>query len=149
MADVLERVYTVPLVRAYETVRTKRARRAVALLKSFVLRHMKADDVVISNATNSFIWKRSMQHPPRKLKIRVVKEGQKARVYLQDEKPEVKKEEKPADKKGEAKTADKKADAKKKEEPENRKAEGKAPEKPEHKAGSMQHETTAGTADRK
>jgi large subunit ribosomal protein L31e len=90
MADKLERIYTVPLGKAYEGVRTKRARRAVTILRQFLVRHMKPkdkDSVSISTALNDIIWRRSMQHPPRRVKIRTVKEDGKVNAYLVDEKP--------------------------------------------------------------
>lgn len=146
MADKLERIYTVPLAKAYETVRTKRARRAVALLRSFIARHLKANNVVISNATNAFLWQRSMQHPPRRIKVRAIKEDDSVRVYLQDEKPEVKKEEK----KPEAKEEPKNGQAKK----EDKKEEQKPGQKPvEQKKETQENEKKTGhmekTADKK
>ena len=54
----LERIYTVNLSEAYNYIRTKRARRAVKLLRAFAARHMKAEleNVKISNGTNSAIF---------------------------------------------------------------------------------------------
>jgi len=56
----------------------KRAPKAVRTLREFVKRHMKVDNVKVSNEINQEIWARSIQKPPRKLKIRAVKdkEGQ-------------------------------------------------------------------------
>ena len=97
MVDKVERIYTVPLGKAYETIRTKRAIRAVNILRGFVSRHMKTEEVVISNALNAFIWQHSIEKPPRRVKVRAVKDEKKVKVYLQDEKveeakPEQKKE---------------------------------------------------------
>ncbi len=81
-----ERIYTVNLTDAYETLRTKRAIRAVKVLRKFLVRHTKTDDVLLSPAVNDCIWAHSMQKPPRKIKVRVVKEGEVAKAYLIDEK---------------------------------------------------------------
>ncbi len=113
--DKLERIYTVPLGDAYSAVRNNRAPRAVKILRAFLTKHMKADEVFLSEALNKFIWERSIQKPPRKVKVRVIKEDMIARAYLADEKiEEPKKEEKKAEKKeaeapkkDEAKTAQK------------------------------------------
>ena len=146
MAD-LERIYVVPFWQAYEGVRTRRSKKAVSVLRSFISRHMKAEDenISISEAVNSAIWKRGIQKPPRKIKIKAVKRGEKVNVMLLDEKAkepaakEEKKDEKvkpeeakPAEKKPEAAPAPKEAAAKEeKKEPEKPKAEEKkeAPKK--------------------
>lgn len=111
MAD-LERIYTVPLRSAYDSVRGKRSRKAVKLLRGFISRHMKAEigDVSLSEKVNGLIWKRGIQKPPRKIKVRAVKAGERVSVLLVDEKVGEAKVEKPPEKKTGAK-----ADASKKE----------------------------------
>ena len=104
MADKLERVYTIPLGKAYERIRTKRTARAVKLLQNFVSKNMKTENVKISTALNEFLWKRSSQKPPRKIKVRVIRENNVVNAYLIDEKVNAKKEVKPEIKK-EEKTA--------------------------------------------
>ena len=119
MAEKIERIYTVPLRNSYNYVRTKRTRRAVRLLREFVCRHMKAEekDVILSNALNNYLWKRSIQKPPRRVKIRTIKEDGRVKAYLADEKieemkQEVKKEEKKPEKKEEPKKAEEKKESK-------------------------------------
>ncbi len=88
----MERIYTVNLSDAYNTVRNKRTPRAVKLLRSFAQRHMKARDmrVVLSPALNNHLWKRSIQKPPRRVKVRIIKREDALYVYLADEKLEAK-----------------------------------------------------------
>ena len=73
-----EKFYTINLRDVWTAPRIKRAPKAVRIVKDFVKRRMKVDDVKISNAINQEIWKRSIKKPPRKIKIRAVKdkEGQ-------------------------------------------------------------------------
>ena len=73
-----EKFYTVNLRDVWMAPRIKRAPKAIKTVKEFVKRRMKVDDVKISNAVNEEIWKRSIKKPPRKIKIRAVKdkEGQ-------------------------------------------------------------------------
>ena len=73
-----EKFYTINLRDVWKAPRIKRAPKAVKVVKDFVKRRMKVDDVKISNAVNEEIWKRSIKKPPRKIKIRAVKdkEGQ-------------------------------------------------------------------------
>ncbi|MBM3228844.1 hypothetical protein FJZ26_00270 [Candidatus Parvarchaeota archaeon] len=90
MADKLERIYTVNLSKAYSHIRTRRARYAMDLLENFVARHMKAEasDVRISNQLNGLVWSHGMEKPPRKIKIRAVKEGLVVKAGLVEEKPQ-------------------------------------------------------------
>ena len=72
---VEERVYTIPLRHVHiVTPRIKRAPRSVRDVRSFVARHMRAEEVSISNEVNELLWKRSINKPPRRIKIRAVKD---------------------------------------------------------------------------
>ncbi|MBD3210600.1 50S ribosomal protein L31e [Candidatus Micrarchaeota archaeon] len=110
----LERIYTVPLGGAYDVPRGKRVPRAVKLLREFASRHMKADGqrVRISEALNKYLWQRSIQKPPRNVKIRLVKEEEEIRAYLSDEKIE---EPKKAEEKPKAEVKEKQEEKKKNE----------------------------------
>ena len=110
----LERIYTVPLGDAYETIRNKRAPRAVKILRAFIVRHMKADGekIVLSEKLNQFIWARSIQKPPRRVKVRLIKDEGKINAYLSDEKVEEPKK-KDEGKKEESKKEEKKDEKKK------------------------------------
>jgi len=72
---VEERIYTVPLSRAWIGPRNKRAPRAIRILRNFIMRHMKIDEesLKISNEVNERVWSRGIQKPPRKIRIRAVK----------------------------------------------------------------------------
>ena len=128
----LERIYTIPLGDAYEAVRNKRVPKAVKLMRTFIARHMKADGerIVLSQALNEYLWERSIQKPPRRVKVRLVKDEGAIRAYLPDEKPEEPK------KKDEKKGEEKKAEAKKEEkkaEPRKEEKKPKAPKEPAKK----------------
>ncbi|GBF09384.1 50S ribosomal protein L31e [Aeropyrum pernix] len=62
-------VYVVNLRRVYWGRRTRRAIRAVRMVREFVKRHTKADEVVIDNELNNYIWSRSREKPPARVKI--------------------------------------------------------------------------------
>jgi len=89
-----ERIYTINLSAAYQYVRTKRTRRAVHLLRAFVARHSKVapTDVRLSEQLNMAMWKRSMQHPPRSIRVKVEKKDKLVHAQLPDEKPLPKRE---------------------------------------------------------
>jgi len=87
----LERIYTIPLKDAYEHPRKKRGKRAVKLVQEFALRHMKAEDVRISEGVNSLILRDSIEKPPRRIKVRMVKgEDKLVRVWLVGEEEKIK-----------------------------------------------------------
>lgn len=71
---VEERVYTVPLGRAWISPRKKRAPRAVRILRSFIERHMKPESIVVSEGVNERIWSRGIEKPPRQIRVRAVKD---------------------------------------------------------------------------
>jgi large subunit ribosomal protein L31e len=84
---VEERVYTIPLGKAWVRPRKKRAPRAMQLIKAFVTKHMKMEmrveeeeekgelpRLIISNDVNEKVWSRSIEKPPRKIRVRVGKD---------------------------------------------------------------------------
>ena len=81
---VEERFYTIPLRKVWISPRKKRAPKAATLVRSFVLKHMKvqteADEeeelekLVIDNEVNEKLWSRGIEKPPRKIRVRVVKD---------------------------------------------------------------------------
>ena len=80
---VEEKIYTISLRHAWVvTPRGKRAPRAVRDVRAFVSRHMKAEEVAMSNEINSAIWSRGINKPPRKITVRAVKDKEgKVIVY--------------------------------------------------------------------
>ncbi len=99
-----ERLYTIPLRgEVMKSPRVKRANRAVKTIQSFLQRHMKSDEIRVSQKVNEAVWVRGIHHPPSKIKLKARKEGGIVYAMLPDETFEIKKkEEKP---KEEAKTA--------------------------------------------
>ncbi len=98
----LERLYTVPLGKAINVAMYRRTPRAVKILRQFIARHMKQEDerITISAALNEHLWMRSIKKPPKRVKVRLIKDAGFIRAYLADEKiEEPKKEAKPAEKK--------------------------------------------------
>ncbi len=74
---VVERLYTIPLGKAYEAIRKKRAKRAVRLVHDFIVRHMKIDEdseLILDPPLNEFLWSRGIEKPPRRVRVRVTKD---------------------------------------------------------------------------
>jgi large subunit ribosomal protein L31e len=85
MADKIERTYIIPLRKEWlKSPSFKRAKKAVRGVREFIARHMKVDyeNVKVGRFLNEKLWKRGIKHPPHKVKIKVTKEGDIARVEL-------------------------------------------------------------------
>jgi ribosomal protein L31E len=85
---VIERVYNVPLRKGFKlTARYKKTKKAGAVLKEFLSRHMKQPDlnkVLIGNNLNKELWKHGIKNPPCQVKVVVIKEDNgdvKAELY--------------------------------------------------------------------
>jgi len=89
MADEkkLERIYNVNLTKAYEYTRTRRTLRTVKLLREFLARNFRVetDKVKLSEPLNTYLWRDSIEKPPRHVKVRGVKENGEVKAYLHDE----------------------------------------------------------------
>ncbi len=72
---VLTREYVINLRRTYEVSRTKRAKYAVGLIRRFVARHLKVEPtaVKIGQKLNMALWSRSIEKPPRRVRVTVEK----------------------------------------------------------------------------
>lgn len=80
-----EKVYTIPLAKAWIAPKNKRATRAIRLIRAFIVKHMKlklemgedeeeAERLVISEGVNRRIWNRGIEKPPRRIRVRAVKD---------------------------------------------------------------------------
>ncbi len=82
MASTNERIYTIPLRKAKRKERSKRANAAIRIIKEFLQRHMKVEEVKMDNKINEFIWERGIHKIPSKVKVKVVKKENLAEASL-------------------------------------------------------------------
>ncbi len=73
---VEERIYTVPLGRAWVAPRYRRAEKAITVLRRFVQRHMKPRSIIIDPTVNEAIWERGITNPPRKIRVKLSKDDE-------------------------------------------------------------------------
>ncbi|MFO7618063.1 MAG: 50S ribosomal protein L31e [Thermoplasmata archaeon] len=68
-----EVTYTIPLRDLLRCPRTKRAPKAIKLIREYVVRHRKADpeNVWIDKEVNEFVWSRGIENPPNKITLKV------------------------------------------------------------------------------
>lgn len=70
----LTRVYTINLGRAWLTPEHKRTDRVVNMIREFATKHMKSDEIKLEQDLNRQIWSRGKTNPPRKVRVKMVKD---------------------------------------------------------------------------
>ena len=159
---MLERNMVVPLKKARRGSSRRYAPKAIAYLRKFVARHMKAEEVLVGAKLNEVIWERGITNPPRRVEVKAVKktkgdlvvfveiasiseEAMNKFVHRGEEIKKDKKKAEPKSKKDEGKEKKKEAvvekpkkkvptKAKKAEKPKPKKAKAKSVKKPATKA---------------
>jgi|SRR3972149_6460482 len=92
---VEERVYTIPLAKAWIRPPKKRSPRAMHMIREFITKHMKLEmrveaeeekelpKLIISKDVNEKVWDRGIEKPPRKIRVRAAKDKDgNVTVYL-------------------------------------------------------------------
>jgi large subunit ribosomal protein L31e len=93
---VEERVYTIPLGKAWVRPPNKRAPRAMHMIRAFITKHMKLamrvveeeeekelPKLAISKEVNQKVWGRGIEKPPRRIRVRAAKDKDgNVTVYL-------------------------------------------------------------------
>ncbi len=69
-----ERIYVIPLREAKRVPHQRRARMAAKLVREFLKKHMKSDEIKLDLKLNNKLWERGARHPPSKIRVRAVKQ---------------------------------------------------------------------------
>ena len=72
--DNTTRIYTVNLSKAWDTPKYRRTDRVINIIKEFTQRHMQTNKVKLDQDLNRHIWSRGKTNPPRKIRLRMIKE---------------------------------------------------------------------------
>jgi large subunit ribosomal protein L31e len=84
--ESVTRIETVNLGRAWITPRYRRTDRVITMIREFAKKSMKSDEVKLDQDLNRQIWKRGKTNPPRKVRLKLVKDEDGAVVVsLYDE----------------------------------------------------------------
>lgn len=87
----ITRVYTINLGRAWLTPQHRRTDRVINMIREFAEKHMKSDEVKLDQDLNRQIWTRGKTNPPRKVRVKMVKdEDDVVTVSLYEEPTEAK-----------------------------------------------------------
>lgn len=69
-----ERIYIIPLREAKRVTRQRRARRAAKVVREFLARHLKSDEIKLDQKLNHKLWEHGAKHPPSKIRVKAVKQ---------------------------------------------------------------------------
>lgn len=69
----LERIYTIPLRKAKDLTRGKRADNAVRDVKRYLQKHMKAQTVWLDNTVNEHLWSKGKYSIPSRVRVRATR----------------------------------------------------------------------------
>jgi large subunit ribosomal protein L31e len=72
--DSITRVYTINLGKAWISPQHKRTNRVVNMIREFAEKHMKSDEIKLEQELNRQIWSRGKTNPPRKVRVKMVKD---------------------------------------------------------------------------
>ncbi|HEX2170726.1 MAG TPA: 50S ribosomal protein L31e [Nitrososphaera sp.] len=72
--ETTTRVYTINLGKAWITPEHKRTDRVVNMIREFAQKHMKSNQIKLDQALNRQLWSRGKTNPPRKVRVKMVKE---------------------------------------------------------------------------
>jgi large subunit ribosomal protein L31e len=72
--EATTRVYTINLGKAWITPEHKRTDRVVNMIREFAERHMKSSEIKLDQDLNRQLWSRGKTNPPRKVRVKMVKE---------------------------------------------------------------------------
>ena len=125
--ESLSRVYTINLGKAWLTPRYRRTDRVINMVREFAIKNMKSDEVKIDQDLSRHIWARGKTNPPRKVRVKMVKdEDDIVTVSLYEEAVELAEEEEEEEEKEQEPSKEKKRSKKtRKEEEEEKEEKGK------------------------
>jgi len=74
-SDHIEKIFTIPLRKAKDSPKTKRAPRAIKEIRIYLAKHLDADieNIWLEKELNELIWARGITHSPSKIRVRAVK----------------------------------------------------------------------------
>jgi large subunit ribosomal protein L31e len=72
--ETTTRVYTINLGKAWISPEHKRTDRVVNMIREFAEKHMKSNEIKLDQDLNRQLWSRGKTNPPRKVRVKMVKE---------------------------------------------------------------------------
>lgn len=69
----LERIYTIPLRKAKDLTRSRRADNAIRDVKRYLTRHMKSENVWLDHTVNELLWANGKYSIPSRIRVRATR----------------------------------------------------------------------------
>lgn len=84
MAEIKEneKIFTIPLRKAYKKAKEQRTPYAARLVRDFLKNHTKATTVKLGPKLNQTLWARGIKKPPRKIRVKAVRDGDIVKAEL-------------------------------------------------------------------
>src|SRR5919109_4322641 len=70
----ISRVYTINLGKAWISPQHRRTDRVINMIREFATKHMKSTEIKLDQDLNRQIWSRGKTNPPRKVRVKMVKD---------------------------------------------------------------------------
>ncbi len=79
-----QRQYTIPLRKYFvNTPKYKRSKKAISLIKEFIKKHMKTEEVKLGKHLNEYVWRNGIKNPPGKVRVLATKKDKEVTVELE------------------------------------------------------------------
>jgi large subunit ribosomal protein L31e len=72
--ESIARIYTINFSKAWLTPKHRRTDRVINMIKEFAIKHMKSSQIKLDQELNRYIWQKGKTNPPRKVRVRIVKD---------------------------------------------------------------------------
>jgi len=71
-----EKIFIIPLREAKTTTRNRRTRRATKVVREYLVRHMKSEEIKLDPKLNEKLWERGAKKPPARVRVKAVKDDE-------------------------------------------------------------------------
>jgi large subunit ribosomal protein L31e len=72
--ESIARFYTINFSKAWLTPIHRSTDRVINMIKEFAIKHMKSSQIKLDQELNRYIWQKGKTNPPRKVRVRIVKD---------------------------------------------------------------------------
>ncbi len=71
-----EKIFVIPLGEAKKVPHYRRARRATKMVREYLIKHMKSEEVKLDPKINLKLWERGVKKPPARIRVKAVKDDE-------------------------------------------------------------------------
>ncbi|MFH1821175.1 MAG: 50S ribosomal protein L31e [Methanobacteriota archaeon] len=69
-----EKIFVIPLGEVKRAPHYKRARRAAKIVREYLVRHMKSEEIKLDPKINEKLFERGVKKPPTKIRVKAIKD---------------------------------------------------------------------------